>query len=250
VAWTDWVDVTGVVSTATIAGQIVPTIKPTVATKVTTFDTITSASGVALTAAWNLMSIPEAPAAIGTGDEWGAKAFEPYIVLGPNQSPDDIDGRMYRWENCTGGLYIWDQWSEVGSHGPFGAMVLGDGYWLMLDADWAVSYSGRNSALDQWTGVCSSGWMIIGQPKDHNTYLADVKVHDGSAVYSMYDAILTNLWIDCTGYWWDNSTQGLVDIGIPDCWCSTDTLMPWHGYWIQVYQGDLALITPEAPAAP
>jgi hypothetical protein len=250
VAWTDWVDVTGVVSTATIAGQIVPTIKPTVATKVTTFDTITSASGVALTAAWNLMSIPEAPAAIGTGDEWGAKAFEPYIVLGPNQSPDDIDGRMYRWENCTGGLYIWDQWSEVGSHGPFGAMVLGDGYWLMLDADWAVSYSGRNSALDQWTGVCNSGWMIIGQPKDHNTYLADVKVHDGSAIYSMYDAILTNLWIDCTGYWWDNSTQGLVDIGIPDCWCSTDTLMPWHGYWIQAYQGDLALITPDLPIAP
>ncbi len=253
VPWQTWVDVTAVVGTDGnfVAGSVIPTLLPTAtATKVTAFDTITAASGTALTALWNLMSVPAVPAATGTGGEWDAKSFEPYVVFSPTADPNDIDGRMYRWENCTGSLYLWDQWSEVGSHGPFGAVVLGDGYWMQLDADKAVSYSGRNSALDQWTGICSPGWMIIGHPKDHNVYLDEVKVHDGGAVYSMYDAIMSNLWIDCTGFWWDNSTQSLTDVGIPDCWCSSDTLLPWHGYWIQTYQGDLALITPEATEWP
>ena len=196
------------------------------------------------------MSVIAAPAADSDGDEWSSKAYEPYMVVAPLKTPDEIDGRMYRWENCSGGLYIYDLWSEVGSHGPFGGLLLGDGYWLQLDVDWPVSYSGKNSALDQWIGICASGWLIIGQPKDHSTYLADVQVHDGAAVWSMYDAIITNNWIDCVGYWWDNANQGLVDVGIPDCWASTDTLVPWRGYWLQAYRGDLALIVPEAPAAP
>jgi hypothetical protein len=250
--WTNWVEVTGMVGTDSnfVAGAIIPTILPITHTKVTAFDTITAAAGTALTTGWNLMSIPVAPAADSDGDEFSTKAWEPYQVLGPTHDPAEIDGRMYRWENCSGGLYMWDFWSEYGTHGPFGGAIPGDGAWLLLDNDWAVSYSGKNSTLDQWIGICSSGWAMIGHPKDHNTYLADVKVHDGSAVYSMYDAVLTNGWIDCAGYWWDNQSQGLMDVGIPDCWGSTDTLMPYHGYWMLAYQGDLALIVPESPAAP
>ena len=81
-------------------------------------------------------------------------------------------------------------------------------------------------------------------------YLDDVKVHAGDRIVSMYDAIFTEGWIDCMGYWWDETTQSLVDIGIPDCFAGTDTLLPWHGYWLQVYQGDISLIVPETPAAP
>ncbi|MBP6964026.1 MAG: hypothetical protein KBC96_06435 [Armatimonadetes bacterium] len=249
--WTDWVEVTGVVRASTsITTGAVPTLAPITAAKVTTFNTVTAASGTALTAGWNLVGLPTAPAAVSDGDEWSAKAWEPYMVLSPTQDPFDIDGRMYRWENCSGSLYNWDYWTEVGSHGPFGGALLGDGYWMQLDGPWAVSYSGKASTLDQWIGVCNTGWMIIGHPKAHNTYMADLKVHDGGAVYSMTDAVLTNSWIDCVGYWWDNQVQSLIDVGIPDCWGSTDTLLPWHGYWLQAYEKDLALIVPEAPAAP
>ena len=250
-AWTDWVDVTGVVGIEAGTGvAAAPKIIPISAAKVTTFDTITADSGTALTAAWNLMSVPAAPAKDSDGVEFNPKPWDAPEVLAPFKTPDEVDGRMYRWENCTGSLFIYDLWSEVGSHGPFGGLLLGDGYWMQLGEEWPVSYSGKNSALDQWIGVCAPGWMIIGQPKDHNTYLADVKVHDGGAVYSMFDAIITNSWLDCVGYWWDNQTQSLVDVGIPDCWGSTDILKPWYGYWIQAYRGDLALIVPETPAAP
>jgi hypothetical protein len=249
-AWTNWVEVTGIVGAEDVVGVLIPAIAPISAAKVTTFDTITAAAGTALATGWNLESIPVAPAADSDGDEWSVKAWDAYQVLGPLHDPGDVDGRMYRWENCSGGLYIWDMWSEVGSHGPFGGLIPGDGAWLYLDSDWAVSYSGKNSTLDQWIGICASGWAMIGHPKNHNTYLADVQVHDGGAVYSMYDAVLTNGWIDCAGYWWDNQSQGLMDVGIPDCWGSTDTLLPWHGYWMLAYQGDLALIVPEAPVAP
>ncbi len=249
--WTDWVDVTGVVGAKDLGGGVIaPTIVPISAAKVTSFDTIAAPSGTALTAGWNLLGLPAAPAAVSDGDEWTPKAWEPYMVLSPTQDPFDIDGRMYRWENCSGSLYNWDYWTEVGSHGPFGGALLGDGYWMQLSDPWAVSYSGKASTLDQWIGVCNTGWMIIGHPKPHNTYMADLIVHDGGAVYSMTDAVLTNNWIDCVGYWWDNQVQSLIDVGIPDCWGSTDTLLPWHGYWLQAYEKDLALIVPEAPVAP
>ncbi|MBP6964424.1 MAG: hypothetical protein KBC96_08465 [Armatimonadetes bacterium] len=244
----DWVEVTGVVSAdATIAaGKVAPTIIPTSASKVTSFDAISTSLGEG----WNLIGLPAAPAGSGDGGEWSAKPWAPYIVLSPNQTPDNLDSRLYRWESCTGGLYAYDSWSEWEGPGAFGGLLLGDGYWLNLDEDRPVSYSGRNSALDQWIGVCRAGWALIGHPKDHPTHLADVKVHAGDRIVGMGDAILTEGWIDCASYWWDAETQGLMDVGIPECWGSTDTLLPWHGYWLQVYRGDLALIVPESPAAP
>ena len=250
--WKDWVEVTGVVGREDdfVAGVAIPTILPTAAAKVTTFDTTTADAGTAITAGWNLMAVPDAPAGTSDGDQYSSKPWEPYMVLTPSKDPGELDGRMYRWENCVGGIYVWDMWSEVGANGPFAGLLVGDGYWLSLDTDWAVSYSSKKSALDQWIGICAPGWMIIGHPKDHATPLDQVKIHDGGAVYTMADAILTNAWIDCVGYWWDNAAQGLVDVGIPDCWTSTNDLLPWHGYWIQAFRGDLAFVVPEAVAAP
>jgi len=233
-----------------VAGVAIPTILPTAAAKVTTFDTTTADAGTAITAGWNLMAVPDAPAGTSDGDQYSSKPWEPYMVLTPSKDPGELDGRMYRWENCVGGIYVWDMWSEVGANGPFAGLLVGDGYWLSLDTDWAVSYSSKKSALDQWIGICAPGWMIIGHPKDHATPLDQVKIHDGGAVYTMADAILTNAWIDCVGYWWDNAAQGLVDVGIPYCWGSTNDLLPWHGYWIQAFRGDLAFVVPEAVAAP
>lgn len=252
VAWQDWMDVTGVVSTdaSLVPGRIAPTIIATAVSKVTAFDAIEVPSGQVLKAGWNLLGLPAAPAATGDGDEWTPKPWAPYMVLSPNQDPDAIDLRLMRWENCTGGLYIYDGWNEWEGPGFFGGALLGDGYWLTIEADWPVSYSGKRSSLDQWIDICSPGWALIGHPKDHPTYLSDVKVHTGNRVLSMYDAVMTEGWIDCIGYWWDSEHQGLIDVGLPDCFCTADHLLPWHGYWLQVYRGDMALIVPESPQAP
>lgn len=245
--WVDWVEVVGIVSTdCTIApGRVTPVVLATSASKVTSFDTIESPAGHALTAGWNLVSLPAAPAGTGDGYEFSAKPWDAFQVLTPGGDPFAIDCRLLRWENCTGALVVWDVWSELESHGPFGGLAFGDGYWLQIDEAWPVSYSGKRSTLDQWTGICAPGWMIIGQPKERDTPLADVLVHDGGSVCTMTDAVLTRGWIDCIGYWWDNQTQALVDIGIPECWGTSDALQPWHGYWLQAYRGGLSLVAPE-----
>ena len=245
--WVDWVEVTGVVSTdaSAVPGRVIPLVLATSAVKAASFDTVSSPAGTALTGGWNLVALPAAPAGTGDAFEYSTKPWEAPKVLSPGRDPNDIAGRLYRWENCLGGLCVWDAWSELDAHGPFGGLVLGDGYWLHLDEDTPVSYSARASSLDQWISICSPGWMIIGHPKSHGTALADVMIHDGGKIRSMRDAVLTDNWIECTGYWWDNENQGVMDIGIPDCWASTDTLMPWRGYWMQSLRGGLALIVPE-----
>lgn len=251
-AWASWIDVTGVVSASEsiVPGRVIPVVLPTTASLVTTFDTVTTPPGTPLKAGWNLTGLPVAPAGTGDGDEGSTKPWDAYAILPPDRDPGSLDTRLYRWENCTGGLYVWDSWSEWGVHGPFGGLLLGDGYWLNIDEDWPVSYSGRASSLDQWVGICSPGWVILGHPKDHNTYLADVSIHDGDSICTMTEAVVTNGWIECAGYWWDSTAQGLVDIGIPACLMSNDTLIPWHGYWVEVYKGGISLIVPESPAAP
>lgn len=247
--WREWVDVIGVASTdaSLVEGKVTPTIIPTNQSVVTLFGQTVSPSWSQPQAGWNLVSIPDQPAATGDGDEWSAKPWDAYMVFSPNHDPDEIDGLLFRWENCIGGCMIWDPWSEVGGHGPFGGINLSDGYWLQTDATTTLQYSGRNSHNDQWIGVCAPGWLIMGYPNHEDMSLADVKVHAGDRIVSMYDATITNGWIDCFGYWWDENAQGLSDIGIPECWASTDILQPWHGYWIQVYRGDMSIIVPETP---
>lgn len=245
--WADWVSVTGVVSadSSTVPGRVVPVLLATSASVVTAFDTISAEPGEAAAAGWSLIGLPAAPAGSGDSMEFSPKPWDAFQVLSPGKDPFDIDGRLYRWEDCVGGLFVWDVWMDLETHGPFGGLLLGDGYWLQLDAGLPVSYSARPSSLDQWTGICAPGWMIIGLPKDHPVAMADVRVHDGGAVCGMYDAVFTNGWIDCTGYWWDGPTQGLMDIGIPECWASASDLLPWHGYWLQAYRGGLALVFPD-----
>jgi len=46
------------------------------------------------------------------------------------------------------------------------------------------------------------------------------------------------------GYWWDSSNQSLCDLGLPEDYVNDNTLQPWHGYWVQYYADNLALIIP------
>jgi hypothetical protein len=259
VPWEDWVEVTGIASTTLVSGTPVPVIRGLSAAgsvaEVITFDAPHSDAGAALTAQWNLVALPAAPAnSAGAGSgEFDAKPWDPYIIFAPTQIPDEIDGRMYRLEQSNQSMYLYDMWSEP--QGPFGGNVIGDGYWLRLDdTAWAVDYSAKISTLDEWNSLCVAGWMLAGQPKLHHTYWADCKVHDGAQIKSLYDAAVGYGagWLSSIGYWFDNSTQSMIDIGLPDDYPTTDILRPWHGYWFQVTNGDRqrSLIVPDSPVAP
>lgn len=246
--WKDWVEVTGVVSTDTsiVPGSVIPLILPVSApTVVTSFDSIKTCT---LLSGWNLAALPVAPAGTSDGIEHSAKPWDlPVIYAGGD--PTQIDGRMQRWESCVGGIYIWDVWMDdhvsAGTWGPFGGALLGDGYWIDSFFDVYFTYSGKRSDQDKWVSVCKPGWIILGYPKEDGMLWEDVKVHDGSRMLSLHDASLHGMgWLNSIGYWWDETVQGLVDIGIPDDWPATSDLRSCHGYWFEFYQGNKSLIFP------
>jgi len=47
-------------------------------------------------------------------------------------------------------------------------------------------------------------------------------------------------------YWWSSSTQSLHDAGLEDDYAASTALDPWHGYWINTFRDDLALIVPHS----
>ena len=267
VPWRDWVEVVGVVSATdqVVGGKVIPVIIPTLPPtdwvnpyRVTVFDAIHADAGTALTAGWNLIGLPAAPAATGTGsppEQYGYEApWEPQRVLAPGKTYEEVDARVTRFENANQSSYMYDMWSEP--LGPFGGMLLGDGYWVKLDSAWAVNYSGKNSALDQWYSIKTApGWILLGHPKDHYTYWDDAKMHDGAQIVTMEQASTHPGmlgWIDTLGLWFDNSTQSLKEIGVTEDWPApgNETLRPWHGYWFKVKVPGKSIIFPEAPEAP
>ena len=259
--WIDWVSVDGVVSATDqpVAGRVIPMIRPISVSVATVFDAITAASGTALRANWNLIGLPAAPANIGIGvppQKYVYEApWEAQQVLAPTKQYSEVDGRVTRHENSNQGIYIFDEWSEP--LGAFGGMLIGDGYWVQLDRAWAVNYSGKLSSLDQWYSIKSAGtplapkWILCGHPKDHYTYWDDAKMHDGAQIVDMETASTRNLgWIETSGLWFDNTVQGLKDIGVTEDYPATQTLRPWHGYWFKVYSAGKSIIFPESPVAP
>jgi len=262
VPWTDWVSVTGVVSATdqAVVGKVIPQIIPTATpARVTAFNAIHADPGTALRANWNLIGLPAAPAATGSGlppeKDVSQMPWEAQQVLAPTKQYSEVDGRVTRHENSNQGIYIFDEWSEP--LGAFGGMLIGDGYWVKPPVAWPVNYSGKNSSLDQWYGIKSAGtplapkWILVGHPKDHYTLWDDAKMHDGAQIVTMETASTRNLgWIETSGLWFDNSVQGLKDIGVTEDYPATQTLRPWHGYWFKVYSSGKSIIFPESPVAP
>jgi hypothetical protein len=177
------------------------------------------------------------------GDPNGPLAWEcPQVTY-----PGDPDGRVYRVEAANRSLYMYDMWSEP--NGAFGGMLLGDGYWVLLDEAWAVDYTGLAGPaheIPQW--IASSApecWMQMAHPQDHNTETTDIKMSDGGVVKSFFDASQWGVnWVYSTGYWWNNLEQSLYDIALPDDWPSTTTMVPWHGYQFLVHEPNRAWIVP------
>jgi hypothetical protein len=152
----------------------------------------------------------------------------------------DIDGRLYRWDAATQSLILYDMWSPE----SFGNMLLTDGYWLNSSASGSISYSGLNDndSMDVWISMPKRGWTLMGNPFSGNFEWPSAKVTDGNVTVSITDACRTYDWLFSTGYWWDNSTQSLIDIGLEDDWPTTTTMQAWHGYWLQSKVDKIALI--------
>jgi len=248
--WADWVDIVGVVSTdaMTVPGRVIPVIIPESAVPVMDFDVIDICS---LEAPWNLIGLPAAPAGTSNGWEHSPKPWDPPEVI-TGGDPWALDARMSRWESCNQSLYVWDIWSDDHTMnlmwGPFGGALLGDGYWLRMDRPQPIVYSGKYSSLDQWISICLPGWILIGHPRPFDLPLAEVSVHDGGEIKSMYNASLYGAgWLNSLGYWWDATFQSLNDVGLPDDWPMTTDLYKCHGYWFEIYQGTKAFIVPGQP---
>jgi hypothetical protein len=183
-------------------------------------------------AAWNLLSLPAQP-----------KEPDPALVFG---SADNIDGRLYAWDAPTQSLLLFDMWSPDG-FGPLSSSV---GYWLNAASPVNVSFTGYTDVgKDKWISA-PAGWKIAGVPFDHNTYWSEWKATDGSATKSLFDASQYGAgWLQSTGYWWDETTQSLVDFGLDDDWPTTNQLNKWHGYWMKTSK-DIGLFAPVVSTAP
>gem|GEM_PF-661864 len=174
-------------------------------------------------AGWNLLAIP-------------ATAF--------NASPSAVfagvplDGKLQGWDARTQGLLIYDEWSPE----AFGRIMRGDGYWLRADTSYPLettAYGG--STCDFLIALPRAGWALIGNPFPSEVVWGDTLVVRGSEVEPL-PAAKSKLWLDSMGYWWDNRTQGLCDMGLPEDFPGNTTLRPWHGYWVESYVDNLSLI--------
>ncbi len=184
--------------------------------------TVTSPAGVVVNG-WSLLSLPVQPA-----------DPDPAVVF----NGIDIDGRLYRWDNPTQSLFIYDSWGPE----QFGEMNLENGYWLDSFSPGTISYQGiPSSATTHDISLPTAGWAIIGCPFPVEKQWPSTTVRHGADTASILDASHTNGWLNSSGYWWDASTQSLVDFGLPEDFASWETLQPWHGYWVQTYVSGLTL---------
>ncbi len=184
--------------------------------------TVTSPAGVVVNG-WSLLSLPVQPA-----------DPDPAVVF----NGIDIDGRLYRWDNPTQSLFIYDSWGPE----QFGEMNLENGCWLDSSSAVTISYQGiSSSATTHDISLPTAGWAIIGCPFPVEKQWPSTTVKHDANTASILDASHTNGWLNSSGYWWDASTQSLVDFGLPEDFASWETLQPWHGYWVQTYVAGITL---------
>ena len=249
--WIDWVGVAGVVSTNVdaVLGKVIPEILPYDGPwRVDSFFDVFLAPPDTVLGfpRKNLLSICAAPAGLGTGDPDGLQPYEASQIFAPGRTQEEIHYRLLGWDPIGLGFPMYDQNSEP--NGPFGGVVLGDGYWLKPPANWPLSYSGLHSTLSQWIATGPAGKRMIGHPQESDITMEEVFVHSGSEIKTCYDASQYGAgWINSKGIFWDNVGCGFLTVGLPDDNPVEEELKPWRGYWFTFRQDNKAFIIPGKP---
>lgn len=150
----------------------------------------------------------------------------------------DIDGYLIRWDAATQSLRAYDMWDPD----YFGNLLIGEGYWITSSGG-SSTYQGLTDtdSMDVWISLPKAGKSLIGNPFTVDYLWANAKVTDGNETISLEQA-RDRGWLLSIAVWWEAPYQSLRDVGLPDDWCYTDYLHPWHGYWVTTNQDKLALI--------
>jgi len=175
-----------------------------------------------LNASWGLISVPSPPV-----------NPDPANVF----AGIDIDSKLYRFDRATQSMILYDTWTPD----VFGNVSVDDGYWLQVDTNKTISYQAYGDTPATYTTqLPAAGWSIIGCPFQSNIQWPNALVTLGATTVPISTA-RGNGWISGTGYWFDSSTQSMVDFGLPEDFPTGSELYPWHGHWIQSLVNNLSL---------
>lgn len=165
-----------------------------------------------------------------------------------------IMNRIQRFDAASGGDVLYAR----GAESDFGSILLGDGYWLYVDSEAGatVTYSGVEDGVptngvktDMWLSLpgvqgdetTQGGWHLIGHPYNHETPVgvdgANITFTDGTTVKTWKQAV-DDGWVDGYMYGFEG---GEFSVGYTR-FAEQSTLLPFHGYWLYTYKGNIAMI--------
>jgi hypothetical protein len=182
-----------------------------------------------LGAGWNLVSVPLDPV-----DPDPAAVFK-------NESgvAIPISGRFHRYDHDAAAYRTYYSSNPA----EFGDVKRGDGYWLYLTSATKISYDAQPlSQLE--VPLATTGWYLIGTPKDATVSLQDVQVTNQTQgrTVGLYNAIYVEHWLGPKLFWYGPS-GGYAAAGF-DPWCEMGQLDPWRGYWVRAQAANLSLVVP------
>jgi len=198
---------------------------------------------------WNLVGLPLVPL-----------DHDPAVIF---SDIADLDYNLSKWDPSTGGVpFTFDAPEE------FGMCLLGDGFWLMNTgaATVPVTYDGvangvpdsSGNKTDMWISLPGSGnsgaWHMVGVPFNNDIMCDDGNCTGGNIMFTNgtalldWDAAFREGWVNDRFTGW-NASGGGFDVSY-NGETEDDTLRAGHGYWVQTYVPNIAMILPAYPVEP
>ena len=177
---------------------------------------------------------------------------DPIDIFG---SVDLIDGFLSRLDPITANTETYFSFQEP--EGPFGNMLLGEGYWVNVGdgIQHTINYEGAPDGLKDSNGVMTDMWISlpgrsghnggfhwVGFPFNHNVLWSDVLVTDGKETIPVMVAVDRG-WLDGLWAYVDAPTQNTLNVD-PDGIYGSDMLEPGRMYRVFTRKSNLALIIP------
>lgn len=170
----------------------------------------------------------------------------------------NIVNNLSRFDATTQGNIGYDDIDPA----AFGSILLGDGFWLLSDDEYTVSYDGVTDGIPS-VGVMTDmyislpgnlldskdagGYQLIGTPFNHDVPVTvnstgdNVKLTDGIRLLTWKEAADLG-WCEAfmTGY--DPTAGSQFSCGYD--LCDREEMEPGYGYWFLTYKDNLVMIIP------